>query len=37
MLNINGDNEVLHEHNSLHLFPKLGYIRILILQIYAFQ
>lgn len=24
MLNINGDNEVLHEHNSLHLFPKLG-------------
>ena len=37
MLNINGDNEILHEHNGLYLFPKSDYVRILILQIYAFQ
>ena len=36
-LNINGDNEVLHEYNGLHLFPKSDHMWILILQIYAFQ
>lgn len=37
MLNINGDNEILHEYNGLHLFPKSDYMWILILQINAFQ